>query len=240
MDKRNVPKVSVVMPFYNCPYVERAIQSVLQQSYPHIELIVVSDGSTKHTDLVKPYLSRIVYVEKPNGGTATALNAGIRRATGELFAWLSSDDVYDLTKVEKQVNFMLRKNAAVSYTNFHLIDGNDHITRMNVGLHFEDRLYFLKHLVNSCPVNGSTIMMRMDVFQKVGLFDEALPFTHDFDYWKRAAHFYTFHSLPESLTLYRVHDAMGSVVHSKEQWMEIQSVNEKYKGSLERLINEVR
>lgn len=240
MDKRSMPKVSVVMPFYNCPYVERAIQSVLKQTYPQIELIVVSDGSTMHTDLVKSYLSQIVYVEKANGGTATALNAGIQRVTGDLFAWLSSDDVYELTKIEKQVDFMLRNNAAISYTNFHLIDGNDHITKTNVGLHFEDRLYFLKHLVDSCPVNGSTIMMRMEVFQKVGLFDQTLPYTHDFDYWKRAAQVYKFHSLNESLTRYRVHDAMGSVVHSHKQWIEIQAVNEKYKASLERLINEMR
>ncbi|MBD0381604.1 glycosyltransferase [Paenibacillus sedimenti] len=236
MEQLNRPRVSVVMPFYNCPYVDRAIQSVLKQTYPNIELIVVSDGSTRYTDLVKPYLAQIVYIEKENGGTATALNTGIKHATGELFAWLSSDDVFELTKIEKQVTFMLNTNAAISYTNFHLIDANDQITHTNVGLHFQDRLYFLKHLVDSCPVNGSTIMMKTEVFQKVGLFDESLPYTHDFDYWKRAALHYTFHSLNEPLLRYRMHDAMGSKVHSQEQWVEIQAVNRKYRESLQRLI----
>lgn len=77
-----LPKVSVVVPFYNCPYVDRAVHSVLNQSYPNVEIIVVNDGSTQHVEKLAPYLDRILYVEKANGGTATALNVGIRRATG--------------------------------------------------------------------------------------------------------------------------------------------------------------
>ena len=62
-----VPKVSIVIPFYNCQYVNRAIESALAQTYPNFETIVVNDGSTKHTSLIKPYLHNIRLISKANG-----------------------------------------------------------------------------------------------------------------------------------------------------------------------------
>ena len=61
------PKVSIVIPFYNCAYIEQAVHSALNQTYPHIEVIVVDDGSTKHVEKLKPFMDRITYVRKENG-----------------------------------------------------------------------------------------------------------------------------------------------------------------------------
>lgn len=101
-------KVSIIIPFYNCQYVEKAIESALNQTYQNIEVIVVDDGSTKYIERITPYLDSIHYIQKKNGGTASALNTGIRYATGEYFAWLSSDDLFKPDKISKQLKFMKR------------------------------------------------------------------------------------------------------------------------------------
>lgn len=82
------PKVSIVIPFYNCAYIEQAVHSAIHQTYPHIEVIVVDDGSTEHVERLQPFMDSIRYIRKENGGTATALNEGIKHATGDYFVWL--------------------------------------------------------------------------------------------------------------------------------------------------------
>ena len=62
-----IPKVTVIIPFYNCVYVQQAVESALAQTYPEIEVIVVDDGSTEHMDLLNPYVDRIRYIRKING-----------------------------------------------------------------------------------------------------------------------------------------------------------------------------
>lgn len=102
------PKVSVVIPLYNCPYVDQAVESVLAQSYPDIELIVVDDGSTLYTEKLAPYRDRILYIRKQNGGTGSALNMGIKAASGNYFAWLSADDRFHPHKIQRQMQELRR------------------------------------------------------------------------------------------------------------------------------------
>ncbi|MGO4274414.1 glycosyltransferase family 2 protein, partial [Paenibacillus sp. TAF58] len=77
------PKVSIIIPFYNCPYIDQAIASAIGQTYANVEIIVVDDGSTIHADKIGPFKDRVYYLGKANGGTASALNHGIRYASGE-------------------------------------------------------------------------------------------------------------------------------------------------------------
>ena len=89
-------KVSIIMPVYNGEnYMREAIDSALAQTYENTEIIVVNDGSTDRTEeIAKSYGDRIVYVSKENGGSSSALNAGIKKMTGDFFSWLSHDDLY--------------------------------------------------------------------------------------------------------------------------------------------------
>ncbi|MGA5688825.1 glycosyltransferase family A protein [Cytobacillus pseudoceanisediminis] len=100
MELNEYPLVSIIIPFYNCKYVQRAIYSALKQTYRNIEVIVVNDGSTAHLPMIKPLKDNIIYIRKKNGGIASALNEGIRNSTGEYIVWLSSDDLFINTKVE--------------------------------------------------------------------------------------------------------------------------------------------
>ncbi len=230
------PKVSIVIPFYNCPYVDQAIESALSQSYPNFEVIVVDDGSTKYSGKIGPFLSRIRYIKKGNGGTASALNMGIQHATGEYFTWLSSDDLYDKVKVERQLAFMKERAADISYGNYVLIDTDNRVISGPAGIGFPTRIQFLETMRKGCIINGCTVMLKMKLFKEVGLFDPSLPYTHDYDLWLRILPHYDFHYLHEPLVKYRVHLEMGSKKHEKVIPQEILMVQRKHDKKLEELI----
>lgn len=102
-------KVSIIVPFYNCPYIEKALESLINQTYKNIEIIVVDDGSTLYSEKIEPFLDKILFIKKENGGTASALNTGIEHATGDYICWLSSDDIFYPEKTEIQLRLMERK-----------------------------------------------------------------------------------------------------------------------------------
>ncbi|MFX3624582.1 MAG: glycosyltransferase family 2 protein [Ectobacillus sp.] len=229
-------KVSIVIPFYNCPYVDQAIESALAQTYQNIEVIVINDGSTLYEEKITPYLDKITYIKKENGGTASALNAGIQRATGRYFAWLSSDDMFVSNKIETQIRFMKSKNAVISYTPAIYIDSNSNKISDPIGVEYPNRLQFLKGLSKGCTINGCTVMASMEIFSEIGMFDEALPYTHDYDLWLRVAHKYEFHYLNEPLVLYRIHDNMGTKKFMDKINKEVRQAQKKYRRSLNELI----
>jgi glycosyltransferase involved in cell wall biosynthesis len=232
-----ISKVSIIIPFYNCPYVDQAIESALNQTYLNIEVIVVNDGSTKFTEKITPYLHRIRYFEKENGGTASALNVGIKNATGEYFAWLSSDDVFHVDKTAKQLQFMIDRKGYISYTNYSLINEYSEIIHKDAGVFFPKKIDFLQNLRTGNNINGCTVMMKMELFKNLGLFREDLKFTQDYDFWLRAVQHYEIYYLNESLVKYRVHDNMGTKKHSEKINPEIRMLNQKYEEILIKLIN---
>lgn len=229
-------KVSIIIPFYNCPFIDQAIQSALNQTYQNVEVIVVNDGSTSHTSRISPFLSKIKYIEKGHAGTASALNAGIAHATGEYFAWLSSDDVFLPGKIQKQLAHMKINRTKVSHTAYKLIDGKGQNIGSPIQFHFANKQSFYKTLLKQCPVNGSTVMTHMDVFQKVGLFDESLRFTQDYDMWLRLAKIYDFTYLKWPLIQYRVHTGMGSFKYASGLRKETMKVMDRHRKDIKQLI----
>ncbi|ANE46089.1 glycosyl transferase [Paenibacillus swuensis] len=230
----HLPKVTIVIPFYNCPYIEQAIQSALNQTYPNIEIVVVDDGSTRHAERIQPYAHKINYIGKANGGTASALNYGIRISSGEYFAWLSSDDLFYPHKIARQMEYMLARNAQISYTSFDLINEYNAITGRHVATSFRNVIEFYSSLHNSNPINGCTVIMKKQTIEALGYFDENLPFTHDYDLWLRAILTgYDFHYIHEPLTLYRWHSNMGTMRHRPAIDLEVAATRSRYKHSLE-------
>ncbi|WP_026559206.1 glycosyltransferase [Bacillus sp. J37] len=232
-----ITKVSIIIPFYNCSYVDQAIDSAINQTYDNIEVIVVNDGSTRFTEKIIPYLNRIRYIEKGNGGTASALNLGIKNATGDYFSWLSSDDIFYKDKIAKQLNFMKERNGSFSYTNYSFINKDSQITKSAAGVYFPNRIDFLQHLRTGNSINGCTVMMKMELFSKLGVFNEGLKFTQDYDFWLRAVQHYEFYYLNEPLLKYRVHNDMGTKKHYEDIMKEVRTLNQKYEDQLINLIN---
>ncbi len=124
MNTTTPPLVSIITPLYNCEDIIReTIGSVLAQTYPHFELIIVDDVSTDNSrEVVKEYVAkdkRIKLIElSENGGAAIARNKGIEVAEGRFIAFLDSDDLWKETKLEKQVNFMLENDYAFTCTDY--------------------------------------------------------------------------------------------------------------------------
>lgn len=119
--------VSIITPVYNGEkYISETIDSVLQQTYPDWEMIVVDDGSKDNSaTIVRQYAekeSRITLLQQPNGGSASARNNGIRHANGQYIALLDSDDLWDQNFLRSQLDLMKDKNAIVVHGSYKRIN----------------------------------------------------------------------------------------------------------------------
>ncbi|WP_151736640.1 glycosyltransferase family 2 protein [Paenibacillus tengchongensis] len=234
------PKVSVVIPFYNCSYVDVAVESVLAQTYPHLEIIVIDDGSTLYAEKLAPYMDRIVYVRKANGGTGSALNMGIRVARGSYFAWLSADDQFHPHKIARQLVALQHTGTSFNHTAYYYI--NEHGARVSepICVPFRSRSELIETMMQGCPVNGSSVLLDMNIFNKVGLFNEHFLYTQDYDMWLRILPGYEWSYIEEPLLDYRVHQQMGSVLHGEAQHKEISMVQARHAGVLAQLLRKER
>lgn len=121
MQNTGAPLVSVIMPAYNArPYIAEAMQSVLSQDYPNIELIVVDDGSVDGSaECAKMFGDRVKVIRQANAGVAAARNKGLDEAKGELIAFLDADDVWLPGKISAQVEYLRQHpETAVVYGTF--------------------------------------------------------------------------------------------------------------------------
>ncbi|MBX9957267.1 glycosyltransferase [Peribacillus simplex] len=227
------PKVSIIIPFYNCSYVDQAIQSALNQTYKNVEVIVVDDGSTNFTEKISPYKEDICYVRKENGGTATALNRGISTATGDYIAWLSSDDHFLPEKISKQISFMLNKNADASFTNYDIIDENNQVLIPSYGQRFSNinevyEAYLLYNVVNGC-----TVVINKNIFEQIGYFNPHFRYTHDYEMWFRLlVGGYKMHYIDEVLTKFRSHEESGTRKYQTEMKLEMSIIESHYRPIL--------
>ncbi len=231
-----LPRVTIVIPFYNDPYVEQAISSALGQTYPNLEVIVVDDGSTLYQDRINPYVSRIHYLGKANGGTASAINHGVRMSSGDYIAWLSSDDLFYPHKIARQLAFMQQHNSLLSFTAFDQINEWGHVTAHAQAVRYPSQSEFIRAFATCDPINGCTVMFKKELVARVGVFDESLRYTQDYEYWIRALlSGVPIHFLDEPLTKYRWHDQMGTMRFKPHILAEVQAVQNTFRHRLEAL-----
>lgn len=204
-------KVSIIIPVYNGEkYIKEAIESALNQTYTNIEIIVVNDGSKDNTDeICKSYGNKIKYIKKENGGVATALNTGIKEAKGQYVAWLSHDDLYKENRIEKGMEVLskLKDKNTIIFSNFELIDSNGKKFSKTNFLNDISREKLCQgfYPVVCASVNGCTTLINKNCFKKVGLFDETLRTSQDYDMWLKLFKIYPSYCLNDSLVQYRIH-----------------------------------
>jgi len=191
-------KVSVIIPAYNkADYTVEAVKSVLNQTYPNIECIVVDDGSTDDTyDKLFPYIDTdIKYIFQPNKGVSVARNKGIVRSEGEYIAFLDCDDKYLKHKILISLNEMKRQEVDMIYNSAVLINQEG----KQQGWYRPKRhsLLFRNSIMNS-------VVIKKEVFDKVGLFDEELFICADWDMWLRIEEHFKIGYIDCPLTYYRI------------------------------------
>lgn len=206
------PLVSIVMPVYNTErYLPEAVRSVLAQTFQNWELLVLSDESPGDARSVMAGFDdpRIRFLEHKNGGPAFTRNRGMRESRGEFIAFLDSDDVWLPEKLDKQLAlFQQNPDAGVVYSQRETIDEQGRILEG-----YKPTLYagkILDRLYVDNFVCMSSAVMRREVMDKVGLIDERLRMSEDFDYWLRVACFFQFAYVDEPLVKYRLHSSQVS------------------------------
>ena len=191
------PLVSVVIPTYNrADEVCCAIDNAFTQTYPHIELIIVDDGSTDETQTrLKAYGDRIRVVTQKNQGPAVARNRGAAAALGEIIAFQDSDDLWKATKLEKQVALLqkLGPKAVCCLCNIEMVGGKNRKPTS-----FDDSLVHPRHeegiwvnplevLATRFVLFSQAVAIRREVFERVGGFREDIKYDEDYDLALRLA-----------------------------------------------------
>lgn len=201
--------ISVVVPVYNGELtVEETVRSVLNQTFSDFELIVINDGSTDSTPdiLSKIQDPRLKVFSYSNAGLSASRNRGIKLASGELISFIDADDLWTPTKLESQLNALLANpRSAISYSWTNCIDASGNL--LDFGIHVTaDGDVFSKLLKFFFLGSGSNALIRKQVFDEVGYFDETLTSAEDWDMFLRIASQYDFSAVPEPQILYRISD----------------------------------
>jgi glycosyltransferase involved in cell wall biosynthesis len=198
------PLVSVIIPTCNRGWVVRdAIDSVLGQTFADFELIVVDDGSTDETSqILEAYAGRLRVIRQANQGVSAARNRGIDIASGSLIALLDSDDIWLPEKLDVQVAFFKNNTAALICQTEEIWIRNG--LRVNPGKrHRKPSGMIFERSLELCLVSPSAVMVRRELFEEVGRFDESLPACEDYDLWLRVACRFPVHLIDKPLTVKR-------------------------------------
>ncbi|MGA8409411.1 MAG: glycosyltransferase [Candidatus Acidiferrales bacterium] len=212
------PLVTVLIDTYNHErFIEEAIVSVLEQDFPHgdTEILVVDDGSTDRTpEIVRKFEPRLRLIRKPNGGQASAFNAGIPEARGEIVAFLDGDDWWAPTKLSRVMQAM-SADPAIGFVGHGIVivflDGRMQSETLCEGFRFQaNTLEGVRLFRRRGSFMGTSRMaIRADLLRRIGAVPESLVVQADEYLFTLAAVLAGVQILPETLTHYRLHDANG-------------------------------
>ncbi len=208
-----LPKISVVTPSFNQgKYIKDTIDSVLSQNYPNLEYIVMDGGSTDGTvDILKSYGKKLKWESKKDRGQTHAINKGLNLATGEVLAYLNSDDIY-LPGALQRVGEYYAQTKADWITGDCLTIGEDGSLSKNNWLisGYKRFLMFLYspltlRIADSMLPQPSTFWSRR-AWERVGDFKEEYHYVMDYDYWLRMSKYFRPHDLKVALSGFRFQD----------------------------------
>tara|TARA_A100001391_G_scaffold168215_3_gene128733 strand:- start:347 stop:1261 length:915 start_codon:yes stop_codon:yes gene_type:complete len=208
------PLISVILPVYNAEkYVGDALQSILDQTVPEFELLVIDDGSTDHSPKILRDFERsddrVHLTVRPNRGLVTTLNELIASATGTYLARMDADDISLPDRFEKQVEFLTKRtDVAVVGGQAELIDD---VGRVIGPFGFPHQHSQIDSLLaeGHCTICHPAAMMRLDKVNKIGGYDASLGAAEDLDLWLRLGEIGQLANLPDTVIRYRIHS--GSI-----------------------------
>lgn len=203
------PKISVIMPIYNCDkYLAAAVESILLQTFTDFELILVNDASTDDTlKIAQEYAkrdSRIKIINnKKNLNIAGSLNKGIEAAKAKIIARMDGDDISLPTRFQKQYELLtIREDVAVVGCNMLIMDSEGH--EYDKRAYASDSFTLKKNIFRYSPFAHPTVMYRKSAVKECGGYNPQYSPTEDLDLWVRIGSKYEFANIPEYLFKYRV------------------------------------
>lgn len=202
----NSPKISIVTPSFNqAQFLERTILSILNQNYPNLEYLIIDGGSTDGSvDIIKKYEKYLAYwVSEPDNGQTDAIKKGFEKSTGNILAWLNSDDIYLSGTLHKAANFFQEYiDTDLIFGNIYLIDENDNSI---------DELRFTDFDFETLIFEGGNLhqtgtFWKRDFYEKVGSINPRYEFSMDIDLFCRMGKLGKFTHINHYLAAFRIHD----------------------------------
>ena len=209
MDGKKYPKISIITPSYNqAQFLEETIQSVLLQDYPNLEYIIIDGGSTDNSvEIIKKYADHLAYwVSEPDAGQTSAINKGFRRATGDIIAWINSDDLYVEGAFHKVAEiFKERSELSVIYGNCIYFNENPSEYLYKPGIFNLQKL-----IAGNYIAQPSTFFIRNEM-EQIGYLDETFQYCLDYDLLIRLGTKYKIQYVDEIFSKFRYHDTSKTV-----------------------------
>lgn len=231
--------VSIILCTYNRAYTLKAtIDSILAQTYTDFELILVDDGSTDRTqELLAEYSDERIrsYILEENSFYCAAANFGLTKAKGEYIAFATSDDVWNLRKLERQLDYMeKRKECGACFTFAHMIDENGdnadekYKDMLNVfrKVYYSRRDWIQRFIFEGNCLCHPSAVVRKDVLDKVGGYHVFYSLLADMELWLRIVRYYPIHVIEEDLLGYRVFEDQTKQVSGETEKKTTKSLNE--------------
>lgn len=225
------PLVSVIVPAYNAEhYIKEAIDSILNQTYKNLEIIVVNDGSTDNTlSILKEYGGQIKHISQVNKGPSSARNAGIKIAKGEFIAYQDADDISLPKRIEQEVKYLSdNPDLSMVFTGHKVafLDNPDKKFKIQMPSH-HSTLSLLQHNYIPC----TTVMHRKDILSVVGCWNENV----DWDLWIRISEKFKIGYIKECLSEYRKRGTGISTMRGrlKNRLIDLQMFKDRYKRKKE-------
>lgn len=223
------PKISIITPSYNQgQFLEETIQSVVGQMYPDLEYIIMDGGSTDNSvEIIKKYEKHITYWEsKSDDGQAHAINKGFEKATGDILAWINSDDYYLPGTLKIITSFLgnAKEKAVVFGNAVHMYQGTKRIFGSDVSKSFRE----IDFRICDTIIQPSSFWNR-SVLEEVGFLNEKMHYAFDWEWFIRAQTANVqFTPIDNYLSVYRITGENKTVTGGDKRKKEIANIYEKY------------
>ncbi|MBX2992930.1 MAG: glycosyltransferase [Bacteroidetes bacterium] len=222
------PLVSIVTPTFNSSqFIARTLKCIADQSYLHIEHIIIDGGSTDGTLDILGHQTRAKWISGPDNGMYDAINKGMKMATGEIVAYLNSDDLYFEDTVGRVVEFFDQNpDADLVYSDLLYIDENGESLFVRKYPPFAWRMFAV---LDGSTIPQQTAFWRRRVLESAGYFDSTFKMAGDFEFFVRAGKNHNVRKLPgKPLAAFRFHEEMQTLNRKRINDEEIERIHRMY------------
>jgi glycosyltransferase involved in cell wall biosynthesis len=228
-----LPKISIITPTFNSSkYLEDTIKSIISQNYPNLEYIVIDGGSTDGTvDIIRKYSDFIAFwISEPDNGMYDAINKGFQRSTGEIMAWINSDDLYHTGSLSNVAN-IFNDISDIEW----IIGKSCLFNSEGLCVKMNDAQYWSKNRLLSMDyrwIQQENVFWRRSLWVKAGAeMNLNFKLAGDFELWNRFFNYSCLHSVQTSFAGFRLHGQQLSILQSKQYEDEVAQINKGNKGN---------